>query len=114
MILDKARMAHQWAVARLSSGIGFMTSEIVEDSWKYADAMQAEADKRIVKLPDVFFESNPSEEWQPDLSNIPKDAIAYRIVDGIVQYLHGTISSDGTLCGGYLANDGWIKLENRP
>ena len=159
------------------------TADLIKSGWDYADAMQAEADKRVAKLPDVFFDTKPNEKWQPDWnqapewakyfamdedgefyyfeespsmavrswqpqshgelgetfdhgykgdwqdslrkrpfkkepiidwSNAPKDAIAYKIVDGIVQYLHGTRSSDGTLCGGYLANDGWIKLENRP
>ena len=71
MILDKAKMAHDWAIARLASGAGFMTSEIVEDSWKYADLMQAEADKRAVKLPDVFFDTKQNEEWQPDWSQAP-------------------------------------------
>ena len=48
-------MAHQFAIARVNSGVGFMTSEIAEDSWKYADTMQAGADKRNPKgLPDVL------------------------------------------------------------
>ena len=33
--------------------------------------MQAEADKRVVKLPDVFFDTNKNEEWQPDWSDAP-------------------------------------------
>lgn len=44
--MNKDQMAHEFAIARLSSGAGFMTSEIVEDSWRYADLMQVEADKR--------------------------------------------------------------------
>ena len=39
-------MAHEYAIARLSSGVGFMTSEIVMDSWDYVDKMQAEEDER--------------------------------------------------------------------
>lgn len=42
----KLDMAHEYAIARLSSGVGFMTSEIVMDSWDYVDKMQAEEDKR--------------------------------------------------------------------
>lgn len=57
-------MAHEWAIARLASGAGFMTSEIVEDSWKYADLMQAEEDKRVVKLPHVFFDAKQSDGEQ--------------------------------------------------
>lgn len=112
MILDKAKMAHDYAIEMLKRGDP--ERSIAFDAWTLADAMQAEEDKRAVKLPGVFFDTKPNKEWQPDWSNVPKDAIAYRIVDGIVQYLHGTRSSDGTLCGGYLANDGWIKLEKRP
>lgn len=146
MILDKAKIAHEWALKLLEINDGNLDLDYEMAAWNYADAMQAEADKRAVKLPDVFFDAKQNEEWQPkyevginyppdayvmykgektlavsineewqpDFSNTPKDAIAYKIVDGIVQYLHGTRSSDGTLCGGYLANDGWIKLENRP
>ena len=96
MILDKAKMAHDWAIARLASGAGFMTSEIVEDSWKYADLMQAESDKRekeeaaqkrkeireMLNAPNTFVEREgqhfddvadvcktyTSSEWQPDWS----------------------------------------------
>ena len=89
MILDKAKMAHEWAIARLASGAGFMTSEIVEDSWKYADLMQAEADKRekeeaaqkrkeireILNAPNTFVEREGQHfddvEWQPDWSQAP-------------------------------------------
>ena len=146
MILDKAKMAHDWVIKYGKVDSNYNRENTVQLAWDYADAMQAEADKRMSKLPDVFFDAKQNEEWQPkyevginyppdayvmykgektlavsineewqpDFSNTPKDAIAYKIVDGIVQYLHGTRSSDGTLCGGYLANDGWIKLENRP
>ena len=40
-------------------------------AWDYADAMQAESDKRVVKLPDVFFDTDPNEEWQHDWSQAP-------------------------------------------
>lgn len=113
MILDKAKMAHDWVMKYGKVDSNYNRENTVQLAWDYADAMQAEEDKRAVKLPDVFFDTKSSEEFQPDFSNTPKDAIAYKIVDGIVQYLHGTRSSDGTLCGGYLANDGWIKLEKR-
>ena len=34
--------------------------------------MQAEADKRAVKLPDVVFDTKQNEEWQPDWSQAPE------------------------------------------
>ena len=43
----------------------------IKMAWQYADAMQAEADKRMVKLPDVFFDTKQNEEWQPDWSQAP-------------------------------------------
>lgn len=83
-------MAHDWAIARLAGGAGFMTSEIVEDSWKYADLMQAEADKRekeesekkradireMLNAPNTFVEREGQHfddvEWQPDWSQAPE------------------------------------------
>jgi hypothetical protein len=64
MILDKAKMAHDWYMKH-SESPSFMDTEI-KMAWQYADAMQAEADKRAVKLPDVFFDTKPSDgEKQP-------------------------------------------------
>ena len=66
--------------------------ELVSDmAWKYADAMQAEADKRkpIPKLPalqQTFIDGveqpryAPScDEWQPDWSQAPKGSDAWRM-----------------------------------
>ena len=44
----------------------------IKMAWQYADAMQAEANKRAVKLPDVFFNTKQNEEWQPDWSQAPE------------------------------------------
>ena len=59
MILDKAKMAHDWYMKH-SESPSFMDTEI-RMAWGYADAMQAEEDKRAVKLPDVFFDDELSE-----------------------------------------------------
>ena len=69
MILDKAKMAHDYAIEMLKRGDP--ERSIAFDAWTLADAMQAEADKRVVKLPDVFFDTNKNEEWQPDWSQAP-------------------------------------------
>ena len=71
MILDKAKMAHDWSMKHGKADTIYNREETVKLAWQYADAMQAEADKRVVKLPDVFFDANKNEEWQPDWSQAP-------------------------------------------
>ena len=69
MILDKAKMAHDYAIEMLKRGDP--ERSIAFDAWMLVDTMQAEADKRVVKLPDVFFDTKSNEEWQPDWSQAP-------------------------------------------
>ena len=69
MILDKAKMAHDYAIEMLKRGDP--ERSIAFDAWVLADTMQAESDKRVVKLPDVFFDTKSNEEWQPDWSQAP-------------------------------------------
>lgn len=57
MILDKAKMAHDCAIEMLKRGDP--ERSIAFDAWTLADTTQAEADKRVVKLPDVFFDTKP-------------------------------------------------------
>ena len=45
---------------------------IAYECFELAEAMLAENDKRVVKLPDVFFDANKNEEWQPDWSQAPE------------------------------------------
>lgn len=45
--MNKLEMAHQWAMKCLESGLTAQISDLVAESWKYADLMQAEADKRL-------------------------------------------------------------------
>lgn len=69
--MNKLQMAHEMALAIQGTKL-IHDMELVSDmAWKYADTMQAEADKRVVKLPDVFFDTKPNEEWQPDWSQAP-------------------------------------------
>ena len=44
---------------------------IAYECFELAEAMLAENDKRVVKLPDVFFDANKNDEWQPDWSQAP-------------------------------------------
>lgn len=71
MILDKAKMAHEWAMKHGKADSNHNRENTVQLAWDYADAMQAEANKRAVKLPDVFFDTKPNEKWQPDWNQAP-------------------------------------------
>ena len=56
MIFDKAKMAHDFAmklVGNPNTPLKTMES-IVDVSWEYADAMQAEADKREVSIEEIM------------------------------------------------------------
>ena len=67
----KLEMAHDYAMKHIQEGWDINYDVLVADAWQYADAMQDEADKRVIKLPDVFFDTKPNEEWQPDWSQAP-------------------------------------------
>lgn len=82
--MDKLTMAHEYFLRIVSNPSVTLRAEdlqnIKDNAWIYADAMQAEADKRVVKLPDVFFDTKKNEEWQPDWSQSP-DNMVYFAVD---------------------------------
>ena len=81
MILDKAKMAHDYAIEMLKRGDP--ERSIAFDAWTLADAMQAEADKREKKeQSEHVFEA--IEEWQPDWSQAP-DSAMYWAMDGCGQ-----------------------------
>lgn len=81
----KLEMAHEWAIELLRAGDS--SDDVISCAWQYADAMQAEADKRgeeeidkwsdelsnILKLSKFKpLELQPdSKEWQPDWSQAP-------------------------------------------
>lgn len=84
--MNKLDMAHEWAIETMRKD-GFQKhymQETVRLGWEYADAMQAEADKRKSKpelpsLQQTFIDgveqpryAPPCEEWQPDWSQAPK------------------------------------------
>ena len=71
--MDKLKLAHEMALAIQGTKL-LHDMELVSDmAWRYADAMQAEADKRVNKeRPDVL-----KEEWQPDWSQAPDTATAW-------------------------------------
>ena len=81
--MNKLQMAHEYAMKHVQEGFDINYDVLVVEAWKYADAMQAEADKRkpIPKLPalqQTFIDGveqpryAPScDEWQPDWSQAP-------------------------------------------
>ena len=67
----KLEMAHEYAIALINSDCEMQFDKFIQLCWNYADAMQAEADKREKKKQsEHVFEA--IEEWQPDWSQAPK------------------------------------------
>lgn len=93
----KLEMAHEYAMKHIQEGWDINYDVLVVDAWQYADAMQAEADKRekeeaaqrrkeireMLNAPNTFVEREgqhfddvadacktygSSDEWQPDWS----------------------------------------------
>ena len=64
--MDKLTMAHDWAMR--CNRTDLTMKGFVDLAWSYADAMQAEADKRN------YSEKQDSSEWQPDWSVAPESA----------------------------------------
>ena len=90
MILDKAKMAHDWVIKYGKVDSNYNRENTVQLAWEYADAMQAEADKRskaeveqkrkavreMLNADNTFLEKEGQhfddvEEWQPDWSQAP-------------------------------------------
>ena len=81
MILDKAKMAHEWAMKYGKVDSNYNRENTVQLAWQYADAMQAEADKREPSgFPNVLRGACgeivavkvDDKEWQPDWSQAPE------------------------------------------
>ena len=96
----KLEMAHEYAIALINSDCEMQFDKFIRLCWNYADAMQAEADKRekeeaaqrrkeireMLNAPNTFVEREgqhfddvadacktygSSDEWQPDWSQAP-------------------------------------------
>ena len=69
--MDKLKMANDWAMKIIEWNMRAAdASDLIERAWQYADAMQAEADKRKPSgLPEVLCEV--------DWNQAPSDAVAY-------------------------------------
>ena len=109
---QKLELAHEWAIELLRSG--YHSDDIISCAWQYADAMQAEADKREKEEQDKLKQNERNhhdalveiglEEWQPDWSQAPDNDVQYFAVD------------EGGRCGWYvskpeLRHDHWFWAE---
>lgn len=89
--MDKFKLAHEMALAIQGTKLLYDMELVSDMAWKYADAMQAEADKRnkaeaaqkreemreMLNAPNTFVEREGQhfddvEEWQPDWSQAPE------------------------------------------
>jgi len=78
--MNKLQMAQEYALKMLENLNPMQIDKPTRDGLAYecfelAEAMLAENDKRVVKLPHVFFDAKQNEEWQPDWSKAPAWAI---------------------------------------
>ena len=94
--MDKMKMAHEMALAMAADG-NVPNENIVTIVWQYADAMQAEAEKRekaeaeqkrkemreMLNAPNTFVEREGQHfddvNWQPDWSQAPDDVDYWRL-----------------------------------
>ena len=112
----KLEMAHEYAIALINSDCEMQFDKFIQLCWNYADAMQAEADKRekeeaaqrrkeireILNAPNTFVEREGQhfddvEEWQPDWSQAPADATHWTMrQDGKCLWWKGKPLFDGS------------------
>ena len=132
MILDKAKMAHEWAMKHGKSDTIGDRLNMVRYAWGYADAMQAEADKRaeqkrkeireMLNADNTFIEKEGQHfddvEWQPDWSQAPDNMTHWGMELGSAYWLkeegNGLFCKIGkaSLCG-YTGNQQG-SLRKRP
>ena len=102
--MDKLKLAHEWAIELLRSGDN--SDDVISCAWRYADAMQAEADKRnkaeaeqkrkemreMLNAPNTFVEREGQHfddvcGCEVDWRIAPKDATHYVIfADGLAYW----------------------------
>jgi hypothetical protein len=129
--MDKLKLAHDWAMKSFLTD-GFKDeAERAAHAWKYADAMQAEAEKRnkaeaaqkrkeireMLNAPNTFIEREGQhfddvEEWQPDWSQAPEWANSWGMAEiGQAWWLSGEWHVNNR--GGF-SSTGFIKTEKAP
>ena len=102
--MDKLKLAHEYALEMAKQGIPLKSC--LELSWKYADAMQAEADKRnkaeaeqkrkeireMLNAPNTFVEREGQHfddvyQCEVDWRVAPKDATTWRTVSNVAIWI---------------------------
>ena len=103
----KLEMAHEYLLR--------FSGTTVADAWQYADAMQAEADKREKQNKDEFcanladpMKKVREQEWKPDWSQAPDSLVKYFAVDENGR--GGWFISKPTLCSDHWY---WSDFEER-
>ena len=113
----KLEMAHEYAIALINSDCEMQFDKFIQLCWNYADAMQAEADKRKPsEFPNVLRGACgeivavkvDDKEWQPDWSQAPDSLVKYFAVDENGR--GGWFISKPTLCGDHWY---WSDFEER-
>ena len=109
-------MAHEWAMKIIEGNMRTAdASDLIERAWAYADAMQAEADKRskaeveqkrkavreMLNADNTFLEKEGQHfddvEWKPDWSQAPADATYWTMrQDGECLWWKGKPLFDGS------------------
>ena len=89
--MNKLQMAHEYVIALIGCNDNRTMEELIILGWKYADAMQAEADKREQQKQGKLKQDQQNhhddlvsiglEEWQPDWSQAPAWANWYAYCD---------------------------------
>ena len=89
-IEEKTKLAHEYAIEMAKQGISLRSCK--ELGWKYADAMEAEADKRGKEEQEKLEQDERNyhdelvfiglEEWQPDWSVAPENAEEWSVERG--------------------------------
>ena len=102
----KLEMAHEYAIALINSDSEMQFDKFIQLCWDYADAMQAEADKRKPsEFPNVLRGACgeivavkvDDKEWQPDWSQAPDVATHWTMrQDGKCLWWKGKPLFDGS------------------
>lgn len=99
----KLEMAHEWAMKHGDAETVGSRQNMIKYAWDYADAMQAEADKRSKKHHDFVpaimegIKNAELEEWQPDWSQAPDVATHWTMrQDGKCLWWKGKPLFDGS------------------
>ena len=80
--MDKLQMAHDWAMKRLNDPDYVVPmDQFASDAWRYADAMEAEYNKRQAKQNRSNIDAlcGGGSKWQPDWSVAPDQVTLWRM-----------------------------------